>query len=118
MSAFRRSHPPISVRSVKRSKNGPSLAIAQPGSAARRLAAGEDPEMRAAVRHRDPEWLTLADGNVDAQRAGRLEQRVRVRLRDLHAERARGVRGVRDLANVDEGAERVRVLDDETRRAF
>src|SRR2546426_1047706 len=113
MSAFRRSHPPISVRSVNRSKNGPSLAMAQPGSAA-----GEDPQMRAAVRHRDAERLALADGDVDAERARRLEQRVRVRLGDLDAECPRGVRGVRDLADVDERAERVGVLDDEAGRAL
>ena len=78
-----------------------------------RFATREDPKMRAAVRHRDAERLALADGDVDAERARRLEERVRMRLGDLHAERACGVRRVRDLANVDERAERVGVLDDE-----
>ena len=74
--------------------------------------------MRAAVRHRDAERLALADGDVDAERARRLEQRVRMRLGDLHAERASGVRRVRDLANVDERAERVGVLNDEAGRVL
>ena len=83
-----------------------------------RLAAGEDPEVRAAVRHRDAERLALADGDVDPQRTRWLEQRVRVRLGDLHAERARVVRGVHDLAHVDERSKCIGVLDDEAGRAL
>src|SRR5205085_2128244 len=73
----------------------------------------EDAEIRPAEAHRDPERLALPHHDVDAERAGWLEERVRVWLGDLDAERAAGVRCVSDPADVDEPAERVGVLHDE-----
>ena len=50
-----------------------------------RGAAREDPEVRPAEAHGDPERLPFPHRDVDAERAGRLEQRVGVRLRHLDA---------------------------------
>src|SRR5207237_2518708 len=67
-----------------------------------RGAAREDPEIGSPEAHGDPKGLPLSHHDVDAERARRLEQRVRVRLRHLYAERARSVGGVSDGAHVDE----------------
>ena len=83
-----------------------------------RLAAREDAEVRAAIRHRDAERLALSDDDVSAEHTRRLEERARVRLGHLHAQRAGGVRRVGHLSNVDERPERVGVLHDEAGRAF
>ena len=83
-----------------------------------RHAAREDPEIRSTEAHRDPERLPLPHRDVGAERAGRLQQGVRVRLRHLDAERARCVCGIRDRPHVDETAERVGVLHDEAGRAL
>ena len=78
-----------------------------------RVAATHDPEVRPAERERDAKRLPFADDDVDPECARRLEERVRMRLGDLHAEPAGGVRGLGDRADVDERAEGVGVLDDE-----
>ena len=74
--------------------------------------------MWTAERHGNAERLSLADRDVNAERAGRLEQRVGVGLGYLDAQAAGGVGCLRDGPDIDESAERVGVLDDETGRAL
>ena len=72
------------------------LARDPPGHAAdQRLGGGEEPERRAAEVESVAERLALADGDVDAALAGRLEQRERQRVARADRERSGGVRGVR-----------------------
>ena len=95
------------------------LADEAAGDAAHQLGGdGHVAEAGAAEVHRVAERLGLADDDVGAEPAGRLEQAERDRVGDHDEERAGRVRQLGDGGQVLERAEEVGLLDDDRRRVL
>ena len=77
------------------------------------LGGGEEPERRTAEVQAVPERLPLADHDVHAALARRLEDGERKRVAGRDEERAGVVRRLRDRRQILHRAEEVRLLDDD-----